>query len=227
MSKRYPKLEYNYPAVSDVNELLHKSKLSEPKRTGDNGKNNELCDHDHPTVKRDSGWARLTNFLKDPMKAHKWKHDLYHHRHSKSLKRKTRDLDEEEAGPAEETIEERRLRLTLRATDGRIYRERKGEKAQRLKEEEKARNRALNAKKPRGRKPKPTKEEVWLSEGVEVAWVEKGVPEGSKEEAKQILRSQLQESREALDIIERERSKAASPELSKSRKSSANYRRPE
>ncbi|KAG8917840.1 hypothetical protein FRC00_013157 [Tulasnella sp. 408] len=212
MSKRYPKLEYNYPAVSDVNELLHKSKLSEPKRTGDNGENNELCDHDHPT---------------DPMKARKWKHDLYHHRHSKSLKRKTRDLDEEEAGPAEETIEERRLRLTLRATDGRIYRERKGEKAQRLKEEEKARNRALNAKKPRGRKPKPTKEEVWLSEGVEVAWVEKGVPEGSKEEAKQILRSQLQESREALDIIERERSKAASPELSNRRKSSANHRRPE
>lgn len=140
------------------------------------------------------------------MKAPKWKHDLYHHRHSKSLKRKTRDLDEEEAGPAEETIEERRLRLTLRATDGRIYRERKGEKAQRLKEEEKARNRgtpdvvpipillvcidsctflALNAKKPRGHKPKPTKEEVWLSEGAEVAWVEKGVPEGSKEEAKQ------------------------------------------
>ncbi|KAG9051003.1 hypothetical protein FS837_000111 [Tulasnella sp. UAMH 9824] len=201
MSKRYPKLEYNYPAVNDVNELLHKSKLSEPKRKGDNGKNNELCDHDHPTG--------------TPMK------------HSKSLKRKTRDLDEEEAGPAEETIEERRLRLTLRATSGRIYRERKGEKAQRLKEEEKAKNRALNAKKPRGRKPKPTKEEVWLSEGVEVAWVEKGVPEGSKEEAKQILRSQLQESREALDIIERERSKAASSELSKSRKSSANPRRPE
>ncbi|KIO30231.1 hypothetical protein M407DRAFT_20697 [Tulasnella calospora MUT 4182] len=210
MSKRYPTLEYRYPAVDDVNKLLHKSKLSEPKSTGDNGKNNEICDHDHPT---------------DPVKTSKWKHDLYHHRHSKSLKRKTRDLDEQEAGPPEETVEERRLRLTLRVTDDRQYRERKGEKAKRLKEEEKAKNRALNAKKPRGRKPKPTKEEVWLSEGVEVAWVEKGVPEGSKEEAKQILRSQLQESREALDTIERERSKAASRELPKIRKSSGNHRR--
>lgn len=49
MSKRYPKLEYIYPAVGDVNNLLHESKLSGPKRTGDNGKNDELCDHDHPT----------------------------------------------------------------------------------------------------------------------------------------------------------------------------------
>ncbi|KAG8956648.1 hypothetical protein FRC04_000126 [Tulasnella sp. 424] len=161
------------------------------------------------------------------MEAAQWKHDLYHHRHSTSLKRKTRDLEEQEAGPAEESVEERRLRLTLRVTNDRQYRERKGEKAKRLKEEEKAKNRALNAKKPRGPKPKPTKEETWLSEGVEVAWVEKGVAEGSKEEAKQIFRSQLQESREALDLIEKEKGQAASRERAKSGRSSAYHRRSE
>ncbi|KAG8978295.1 hypothetical protein FRB90_008464 [Tulasnella sp. 427] len=202
--KKYPRLEYKYPAVEDVCAILVQSKEPMPQSSAAVGEGTEFCDHDHPI---------------DPVKAEKWKHDLYRHRHSTTLKRKIRELGDEEVGPAEETIEQRRLRLTLQATSDRQYIEGKGEKAKRLKEEQKARNRALNAPKPRGRKPIPTKEEVWLAEGMEVAWVEKGVAEGSKEEAKQILMSQLQDSRGALDVIEREKREAAKQEPFKPKKS--------